>query len=189
MTHDVCPTSPAGTHKGGPRRHPPALPREHSQGPEKEGQDGIVRRVETCLWRSQRVHTCLSPVRSCLWRGPRSLLRAGLRAGGALRLLGWTGAARDKSHDDDHAPHRRLPRPSSSRASSSWSVVIFVVLYRRRRSRPSLSSSSVVVVHRRRPTTTFPTAPCTSSVPAMGHSEGDGGDIGDIDDVDDIRQD
>ena len=133
-----------------------------------------------CLWRasrreavrgsrrSQRLHACLSPVRSCLWRGRCSLLRAGRRAGGALlRLLCGAGAADDESHHY-HAPHRRLPRPSWSCASSWWTVVAFV-LYRRRRSRPSLSSSSVVVVHRRRPTTTFPTAPCCLNLERTCH--------------------
>ena len=62
-----------------------------------------------CLWRSLRVHTCLSRVHTCLWRCPRSFLRVGLGAGEAQRLLRGAGAAQEEHHH--HAAPR--PRPSS----------------------------------------------------------------------------
>ena len=51
-----------------------------------------------CLWRSLRVHTCLSRVHTCLWRCPRSFLRVGLGAGEALGpFYFWLGGPLDLS--------------------------------------------------------------------------------------------
>ena len=84
---------------GPPRRRPQAIPCGHFPRPQ-EGQDGLVRREHTCLWRC-----------------PRSLLIGRLGDGEALRLLRAAAAAQA-------AWSRRCPRPFNlhCRSCASWAA-------------------------------------------------------------------